>query len=456
MTMPGSGFAQTFIGMDVVIVMILVGRARRLARKWGGQCIVFIDEIDAVGMRRQALQGAGGMATPVHDQGSIHDFLYYGPNGALTPTGDLVLETAGLAREGLRRPRGRPGRGVPAGLRAGGRGDQPASSCRAAWAARAAGSRSTSCWSRWTGSTTRRSCSASPRSASTRSSTRSYFVPQRLGRHGAPGPPAAGPRTEQIYFIGATNVPLEVLDPALIRPGRMGRHIHFRTPTKEDRKDIFDLYLGKVDHEDDLDSDRRRDELARITNGYSPAMIEQVCSMALTLAHSDRRQAFGWRDLVEAMTTVETGFAIGVTYIPEETRAVAIHEAGHAVTGHVFMKDSLSTRLSIRMRAGSLGHHQAIEKDERFSAWRSEQVARLIWTLGAMAAEEVFYGENSTGVGGDVQSATRLACAMVGMWAMGPETPALPGAEGVRPAPRTSGARATGWTSASSASASRS
>ena len=55
--MPGSGFAQTFIGMDVVIVMFLIRKARKLARKWGGKCIVFIDEIDAVGMRRQALQG---------------------------------------------------------------------------------------------------------------------------------------------------------------------------------------------------------------------------------------------------------------------------------------------------------------------------------------------------------------------------------------------------------------
>ena len=71
----------------------------------------------------------------------------------------------------------------------------------------------------------------------------------------------------------------------------MGRHIYFRTPTWEDRRDIFDLYLGKVDHEEDLDAPRRRDELARITNGYSPAMIDQVCSMALTYAHSEGASA---------------------------------------------------------------------------------------------------------------------------------------------------------------------
>jgi ATP-dependent Zn protease len=201
----------------------------------------------------------------------------------------------------------------------------------------------------------------------------------------------------------------------------MGRHIWFRTPTKDDRKDIFDLYLDRVSHEEDLDSAERRDELARMTNGYSPAMIEQVCSMALTYAHSEGRPEFDRKDLVEAMTTIESGTAVGINYIEEETRAVAIHEAGHAVASHVYMKDVLSTRLSIRMRGGSLGHHQAIEKEERFSSWRHEEVGNLVWTLGAMAAEHVFYGENGVGVGGDIQSATWRASRMVGMSGMGPE-----------------------------------
>jgi ATP-dependent Zn protease len=143
--------------------------------------------------------------------------------------------------------------------------------------------------------------------------------------------------------------------------------------------------------------------------------------MALTYAHSEARPAFEWRDLVEAMTTVEAGTAQGIDYVPEETRAVAIHEAGHAAASHVYMDDVLSTRLSIRKRGGSLGHHQAIEKEERFSSWRHEEVGKLVWTLGAMAAEHVFYGENSTGVGGDVESATARAAWMVGMCGMGPE-----------------------------------
>ena len=247
----------------------------------------------------------------------------------------------------------------------------------------------------------------------------SYLVPRRV-RGVSLRLPAPQPAAEQVFFIGATNVPIDRLDPALIRPGRMGRHVWFRTPTFEDRKDIFNLYLGKVDHRPDLDTDQRRDELARITNGYSPAMIEQVCSMALTYSHADGRQSFGWTDIVEAMTTVESGTAQNIEYIPEESRAVAIHEAGHAAAGHVYLEeDVLSTRLSIRKRGGSLGHYQSMEKDERFSQFRSRVLGGLIMTLGAMAAEHVFYGENSQGVGGDVYSATVRAALMVGMWGMG-------------------------------------
>jgi len=85
------------------------------------------------------------------------------------------------------------------------------------------------------------------------------------------------------------------------------------------------------------------------------------------------------------------------------------------------MKGRESVRLSIRMRGGSLGHHQALEKEERFSRFRSDEVGILVWGLGAMAAERVFYGENSNGVGGDVFSVTASAAFMVGASGMGPE-----------------------------------
>jgi ATP-dependent Zn protease len=419
-TMPGSGFAATFIGIDVIVVMWLIRKARRLARKWGGQCIIFIDEIDAVGMRRQALGAGGtfGSMTAAPGPESFHDLAFYGPHGALNPSGDLILENRAWRDRLFEARAERPGPWIPPvyrwlgerinqyifpGMFGGGGGmalnqllvqmdgvDQPPM-MRKFWTNRI---------NNFLDAT--------------------YIIPRKIGSTSLRMPPPQ-PRSEQIYFIGATNVPIERLDPALIRPGRMGRHIWFRTPTKDDRKDIFELYMSKVAHDPDLDSDKRRDELARITNGYSPAMIEQVCSMALTYAHSDARVEFEWADIVEAMTTIESGTAQGIDYVPAETRAVAIHEAGHAAASHVYMQDVLSTRLSIRKRGGSLGHHQAIEKEERFSSWRHEEVGKLVWTLGAMAAEHVFYGENSTGVGGDVESATARAAWMVGMCGMGPE-----------------------------------
>jgi len=415
-SIPGSGFAATFIGIDAIVVRFVARKAKKLARKWGGQCIVFIDEIDAVGMRRQALgggvPGAAGGFTPL----SVHDLLFYGPNGALNPSGDMILESRAW-RERLFAERA-PQRPTPSGFEArlahawnfmfpgmGGMGgglalnqllvvmdgiDNPPFTKRVLTNKI---------------NTFLDAC---------------YIVPRRVGRASFRLRPPR-PRKEQIYFIGATNVPIERLDPALIRAGRMGRHVWFRTPTMQDRLDVFDLYINKVDHDPDLDTPARRNELARVTNGYSPAMIDQVCSMALTVAHHSGRERFGWHDIVEAMTTIESGTAVGVEYIPDETRQVAIHEAGHAVAAHMFMKDAESTRLSIRMRGNSLGHHQALEKEERFGRFRSEEMARLIWGLGAMAAERVFYGENTNGVGGDVFSTTAQAAFMVGASAMGPQ-----------------------------------
>jgi cell division protease FtsH len=422
-SMPGSGFAQTFIGMDAVIVRYLVWKAKRLARKWGGQCIVFIDEIDAVGMRRQSLGPAGVGGFTGADPGSFHDFCFFGRNGALTATGDLVLETrAWRERLFLERAPQRSSPYGPVTQRISGIVNQMFPGMMGGMGQLALNQLLVVMDGIGNPRFTRKVLT-------NRINTfldACYVIPRRI-RSRSMRLPAPRPADEQIYFIGACNVPIEMLDPALIRPGRMGRHVWFRTPTVKDRLDIFDLYIDKVAHEEDLDRPERRDEIARITNGYSPAMIEQVCSMALTHAHHEGRERFDWKDLVEAMTTIESGTAVNIEYVPDETRAVAIHEAGHAVAGHVYMKGSESVRLSIRRRGQSLGHHQAREKDERFSSWRSEEMGRLIWTLGAMAAERVFYGENSTGVGGDVQSGTARAAWMVGSCGMGPERIELEG-----------------------------
>ncbi len=410
-TIPGSGFAQTFIGIDALIVRWLARKAKKLAAKWGGQCIVFIDEIDAVGMRRQALQGASMTLAG--------EPSFYGAWGAVNSSGDLVVESPAWRDYlfALRAPESRSpyspwmrkfgnilNQGAFPGMMGGGQGQLALNQLLV----------------------TMDGIDNPPffrRMFTNRTNTildAMYIIPRRIGSVSL-RIPHAKPTGNQIYFIGATNVPIDNLDPALTRPGRMGRHVWFRTPTKDDRKDIFDLYLDRVSHDPALDHPQRRDEIARITNGYSPAMIEQICSMALTNAHYEGQAYFEWGHLIDAMTTVESGTAVSVRYVASQTRAIAIHEAGHAATAHVYRPNLESSRLSIKKRGDSLGHHQAFEKEERFDhKWQSEELGDLVHTLGAMAAEHAFYGETSNGVGGDLEHATTRAAIMVGAAGMGP------------------------------------
>jgi len=359
--MPGSGFAQTFIGMDVIIVRYMARKARKLAKKWGGQCIIFIDEIDAVGMRRAALGNRKEVTAQMP-----------GGMGGMGGMGQMGLQSLLVVMDGIDNPpflRKTLISKVNLYLDA---------------------------------------LYVIPRSVK-------FFGTKTLQLRLA----KAKPTGTQIFFVGATNVPLESLDPALTRPGRMGRHIYFRTPTKRDRIDIFDLYLGKVSHDPELDGDKAREELARVTDGYSPAQIEQVCSIALTYAHHSDREAFSREDLLEAMVTVEAGTALGWGYESEdEERSTAVHEAGHAITGFLYQKDTEAVRLSIRKRGATGGHLSSVESVERFARYRDELMGRLVTILGAYAAEVEFYGNNTQGVGGDLGQASYLAGAMVGAWGM--------------------------------------
>jgi ATP-dependent Zn protease len=249
------------------------------------------------------------------------------------------------------------------------------------------------------------------------------FVPRLIGFNGTRIhlriPILKAPRYN-ILFVGATNRP-SVLDEAVTRPGRFGRQIIFRMPTKEDRKDIAELYFSRKKHDPELDTPGRRDEFARVTDGYSPAMIEQATSLALMYAFEDGRDAFTWRDMRESMGNIEAGLAHPVVYTERERLAVARHELGHAVAARYFLPDAVSVRLSIRMRSGSLGHHRAVEKEEEFSHFRSQAAGQLRHGLGAIASERVFYGENSTGVSMDLIQATTLASSMIAVWGMGPD-----------------------------------
>ncbi len=351
-SIPGSGFAATFIGIDAIVVRYLAWKAKRAARKWGGTCIVFIDEIDAVGMRRASLgAGIGGdRHAAAHARERAATSCTTAPGASLNPSGDWSTRrrngAIGCSRAARRRRSGPSGFAVelmrlynfmfPGAFGGGGMGGMALNQLLVVMD----GIDNPPFMKRVITNKTNTLLDAS------------FIVPRRL-RGKSLRLPAPRPRDEQVYFIGATNVPIDRLDPALIRPGRMGRHVWFRTPTQHDRLDIIDLYINKVSHDPELDMPRKRDEIARVTNGYSPAMIEQVTSMALTIAHHSGRERFSWEDLVESITTLESGTAIGIEYVEREARSTAIHEAGHAIAAHSYMKDFESTRLSIRRRGES-------------------------------------------------------------------------------------------------------
>ncbi|MDQ6773360.1 MAG: AAA family ATPase [Candidatus Dormibacteraeota bacterium] len=245
------------------------------------------------------------------------------------------------------------------------------------------------------------------------------FVPSKIRSKSMRIGPLAPPRYN-LFFMGATNRP-EVLDPAVTRAGRFGRQIRFEMPSRENRKDIASLYFDKKAHDPDLDRPERREEFARVTEGFSPADIDQALSMALMYAFEEGRKTFNWDDLREALVNVSMGLAKTITPSEWDLVAVARHEMGHAVAAHFYEPQHSPVTLSIRPRADFLGVHVSFKRVEHQDMFRSTQAGRLRAILAALATERVFYGENTAGVTGDLRQATSLASHMIGVWGMGPD-----------------------------------
>ncbi len=356
----GGSFAGMFLGIDALSVYLMVRAARKKAKTWGG-CIVFIDEIDALGQRRSGTGGGGPMM---------------GGMGGMFGGGQLGLNMLLVLMDGI---------------------DNPGMIIRQL-------------------------------RGLVNLTLDGVFLPRVIAFNGTRIQlriPALKAPNYNMLFIGATNRP-SVLDEALTRPGRFGRQIVFRLPNREDRKDIAALYFDKKQHDPALDTPSRREEFARITDGYSPADIEQVLSLALLYAFEDGRDSLYWKDIREAMGNVEAGLAIPVEYTERDKIAVARHELGHAVASHFFQKDHSHVRLSIRRRAnpqiGEIGgYHKSLPMEEEWLEFRSQLAADIRASLGSLACEHVFYGENTTGVTMDLIQATGTASRMVGIVGMGPD-----------------------------------
>jgi cell division protease FtsH len=220
-----------------------------------------------------------------------------------------------------------------------------------------------------------------------------------------------------ILVVGATNR-ADDLDPALLRPGRFDRTIHFDLPSRAGRREIIDYYLDRKAHEPELDESARRDALAAMTFGYSPVAIEHLFDEALVWALRRGALALGWTDVQQAKMTEEIGLRQPVEYAEAERRTIATHEAGHAAIAHLVGKDRKLEVLSIIKRREALGLLAHSDREERFTRTRSEMTSLIQIALGGMVAEELFFGESGTGPAGDLQAATWAAVRMVGQLGM--------------------------------------
>ena len=221
-----------------------------------------------------------------------------------------------------------------------------------------------------------------------------------------------------VLIIGATNR-ADSLDPALLRPGRFDRILYFDLPSRAGRRDLVDYFLERRVHDPEMDTEDRRNELASMTLGYTPAMLEHVLDEAIVWAIRDGRRDITWRDVQRARLTEEIGLGQPVAYTEHERELIATHEAGHAAAAYLCSKDRKLEVLSIIKRRSALGLLAHSDVEERYTKRKSELLATLKVMLGGMAAEEIFFGESGTGPSSDLTAATALAAQMVGSYGMG-------------------------------------
>ncbi|MFQ5555392.1 MAG: AAA family ATPase, partial [Acidimicrobiia bacterium] len=226
------------------------------------------------------------------------------------------------------------------------------------------------------------------------------------------------PPFANILLSGATNR-ADSLDPALLRPGRFDRVLHFGLPGRRDRRELIDYFLETKAHSTEFDADDARDSLAGTTMGYTPAALERLFDEALLVALRAGRRELTRLDMRQAQMEVEIGLPHPVDYPPDERATIATHEAGHAVVAYLAGQGRRLEVLSIIKRRDSLGLLSHRDEEERFTKRASEMNALLQISFGGMVAEEMFFGESGTGPAGDLAAATALAVDMVGSYGLG-------------------------------------
>ena len=218
---------------------------------------------------------------------------------------------------------------------------------------------------------------------------------------------------EGVIVIAATNMP-EVLDPALLRAGRFDRRVMVLPPDKAGRKAILEVHVRGVP----LAPDVHLEEIAAITPGLVGADLRNLVNEAALLAARRDKDAVGQDDFHDALEKIILGPERKLLLKREDRERVAYHEAGHAILGLVVPGADPVTRVSITPRGQSLGVTYQRPEDDRYNFSEGYLRGKIIAALGGRAAEELVYGDRTTGAENDLQQVTRLAYGMVTRWGM--------------------------------------
>jgi cell division protease FtsH len=246
--------------------------------------------------------------------------------------------------------------------------------------------------------------------------------------------------TEAVVVLGATNRP-EILDPALLRPGRFDRRVAVQPPDRSGRIQILGVHTRSMPLADDVDLDA----LAATTPGMVGADLANLCNEAALLAARRGHDQVQMADFTDSLEKILLGAPRGILLEPEDRERTAYHESGHALVGMLTPGADPVRKVSIIPRGQALGVTLSTPDSDRVSYSREELEAKIRVSLGGRVAEEVVYGQITTGAESDLQQLTQIARQMVGRWGMsdklGPITwlasdgqgPLLPGASETSP-----------------------
>ena len=218
---------------------------------------------------------------------------------------------------------------------------------------------------------------------------------------------------EGIIVLAATNQP-DVLDRALLRPGRFDRRVVVNLPDRKGREAILRVHVRRVP----LADDASLDELAAATPGFSGAELKNLVNEAALLAARRNEEKVGQKDFLDALEKIVLGPARPILLSQADRERIAYHEGGHAILGLVVPGADPVHRVTIVPRGQALGVTYQRPDSDRYNYPESYLRARIVGMLGGRAAEELVYGTKTTGAESDIEQATGLARRMVTRWGM--------------------------------------